>query len=68
MQCPKCGADTYEHWYRDKGIYEYGGPSEIRCTSCDYRIGYFCKQELTGDEVEPVECEGCKHHPKFVVL
>ena len=67
MQCPKCSADVYEHWYRDKGVHEYNGPSEIRCRKCDYREGYFCHRELTGDEVEPFDCK-CDLHPKFVVL
>ena len=68
MQCPKCESNTHEHWYRDKGVYEYNGPSEIRCTKCDYRIGYFCKKELTEEEVEPFECKGCVFHPRHVVL
>jgi len=68
MQCPKCGSETYEYWYRNKGIFEYSGPSENRCRKCDYREGFFCHQELNGDEVEPIECDGCKHHPKVVEL
>lgn len=70
MQCPKCERGMYPHRYHDKGVFQYDGPSEMKCVNvkCGYRIGYFCNQPLGIDEVEPVNCEGCKYHPRFVVL
>jgi len=53
--------------YEGKGVWGYDGPSEWVC-GCGFRMGYFCNQPLGMDEVEPVECEGCSHHPKYVVL
>jgi len=66
MRCPNCDHEMCEIKYRGKGVHDHDGPSEWNCV-CGYREGYFCRRELTGDEVEPFDCN-CIHHPKFVVL
>ena len=68
MQCPSCSLEMYGYQYEGKGVFGYNGPSEWRCDQCPVRLGYFCNQPLGVDEVEPVECQGCKHHPRYVEI
>jgi len=67
MQCPNCDHKMWNLKYNGKGVWEYDGPSEWVCV-CGQRLGYFCNQPLGVDEVEKVNCEGCKYHPRHVEL
>lgn len=75
-KCPRCGGEVLMVEYELGDKYHYDGVSEFACgarylsnseSTCEWRIGKWCEEELTKNQVEPPFCNG-GGHPRVIVL
>lgn len=63
----ECGGELVGIEYPITDKYHSRGYSETNCMACGKRVGRWCGQELTTNQIEPPACSGGMH-PRVIYL